>query len=52
MSYSGSIHLLVEDDIRMDLREIGWDSVDRIHLAQNTEQWRAVVKTVMDLHVP
>jgi hypothetical protein len=36
-----------EDGIRMDLREIGWGSVDWIQL----DQWRAVVNTVMNLWV-
>jgi len=31
-----------EDNIRMDLREIGWESVDWFHLAQAREQWRAL----------
>jgi ribosome biogenesis protein Nip4 len=38
-----------EDNIRMDLREIGWEVVDWIHLAQYKEQWRAVVNMVMNL---
>jgi hypothetical protein len=37
--------------IRMDLREIGWGSVDWIHLAQDRDRWRAVVNTVMNLRV-
>jgi hypothetical protein len=36
----------------MDLREIGWDGVDWIDLAQDTGQWRALVNTVMNLRVP
>jgi hypothetical protein len=40
-----------EDGIRMDLREIGWGSVDWIQLAQDRDRWRAVVNTVMDLQV-
>jgi hypothetical protein len=28
-----------EDNIKMDLREIGWAAVDWIHLAQNRDQW-------------
>jgi hypothetical protein len=31
------------DNIKMDLREIGWDSMDWIDLAQNRNQWRALV---------
>jgi hypothetical protein len=40
-----------EDGIRMDLREIGWWSVEWIHLAQDRYRWRAVVNTVMNLWV-
>jgi hypothetical protein len=40
-----------EDGIRMDLREIGWGSVDWIQLAQDRDQWRAVVNMVMSLWV-
>jgi hypothetical protein len=34
-----------------DLREIGCDGVDWIDLAQNRDQWRALVNTVMNLRV-
>jgi hypothetical protein len=40
-----------EDGIRMDLREIGWGRVDWIRLAQDRDQWRAVVNAVMNLRV-
>jgi hypothetical protein len=40
------------DDIRMDLREIGWEGVDWIHLAQDRDQWRALLNMVMDVWVP
>jgi hypothetical protein len=40
-----------EDNIRIDIREIVWEGVDWIHLAQDSDQWRAVVNTVMDLRV-
>jgi hypothetical protein len=35
----------------MDLREVGWEGVDWIHLAQDEDQWRDVVNTVMDFRV-
>jgi hypothetical protein len=41
-----------EDNIRMDLREIGWSGMDWIDLAQDRDQWRALVNTVMGLRVP
>jgi hypothetical protein len=40
------------DNIKMDLKEIGSDGVDWIDLAQNRDQWRALVNTVMNLRVP
>jgi hypothetical protein len=40
------------DNIETDLREIGWGGMDWIHLAQYRDQWRALVKTVMNLRVP
>jgi hypothetical protein len=40
------------DNIKIDLRETGWDCMDWIDLAQNREQWRALVDTVMNLGVP
>jgi hypothetical protein len=33
-------------------REIGWDGMNWIALAQDTDQWRAVVNTIMNLQVP
>jgi hypothetical protein len=35
----------------MDLRETGCDDMDWIHLAQNRDQWRALVNTVINLRV-
>jgi hypothetical protein len=40
------------DNIKMDLREIGWDDMDLIDLAQDRDQWRALVNVVMNLRVP
>jgi hypothetical protein len=36
---------------RIDLREIGWDGVDWIDLAQDTDQWRALVNTILDARI-
>jgi hypothetical protein len=41
-----------EDNIRMNLREIGWEGLGLIHLAQGRVQWQALVNTVMNLRVP
>jgi hypothetical protein len=38
--------------IKMDLREIGWDSMEWIDLAQDGYQWRALVNMIMNLRVP
>jgi hypothetical protein len=37
-------------EVKMDLREIGWGGIDWIHLAQSSDQWRALVNTVINLH--
>jgi hypothetical protein len=36
-----------EDAIRMELREVCWEGVNWLHLAQDRDQWRAIVRTVM-----
>jgi hypothetical protein len=38
--------------VKMDLREIGWDGMDWIDLAEDRDRWRALVNTVMNLRVP
>jgi hypothetical protein len=40
------------DNIEVDLREIGWDGMDCIDVAQDRDQWRATVNAVMNLRVP
>jgi hypothetical protein len=42
----------LEDNIKMDLREIGWSGMEGIDLARNRDQWRALVNMVMNLQVP
>jgi hypothetical protein len=39
------------DNIEMVLREVGWDAMDWIDLAQDRGQWRALVNAVMNLRV-
>jgi hypothetical protein len=39
------------DNIKMDLREIGWDGMGWIDLAEDRDQWRALVNAVMNLWV-
>jgi hypothetical protein len=41
-----------ENEIKMNLTEIGWRAVNWIHLAQNRDQLWAHTKTVMNLRVP
>jgi hypothetical protein len=40
------------DNIKMDLRETGRGGMGRIYLAQDRDQWRALVNMVMNLRVP
>jgi hypothetical protein len=41
-----------EDNIKMDLEEVGWGGMDWIDMAQDRDRWRAVVSAVMNLRVP
>jgi hypothetical protein len=41
-----------EDNIRMDLREIVWEVVNWMRLAQDRDQFWALVNTVMNLSIP
>jgi hypothetical protein len=40
-----------EDNIKMDLREVRWESMEWIDLAQDRDRWRALVNTIMKLRV-
>jgi hypothetical protein len=40
------------DNIKMNLGETGWDGMDWIDLAQDKDQWRATVNTVMNIWAP
>jgi hypothetical protein len=39
-------------NIKMDLREIKWDGMDLIDVAQDRDHWKALVNTVMNLRAP
>jgi hypothetical protein len=41
-----------QDNIKKDLREVGWGGMDWINLAQDRDRWQAVVNAVMNLGVP
>jgi hypothetical protein len=41
-----------EDNVGMDRRQIGWEVVDRMHLAENRGQWQAHLNTVKKFRVP
>jgi hypothetical protein len=40
------------DSNKIDLREIGWDGMDWIYVAEDRDQWTTLVNTVMSLQVP
>jgi hypothetical protein len=49
---TGEIRRRWVDNVKIYLREIEWDGIDRIDLAQDRDQWRDLVNTVINLRVP
>jgi len=41
-----------EDNIKLYIKETGWEGVDWMHLVQGRGQWRGLVNTVINLRVP
>jgi len=42
----------LEDNIKMDVQEVGWRGMGWIYLAQDLDRWRALVNAVMNIRVP
>jgi len=41
-----------EDNSKLDLKDVGWESIGWIDLAQDRDRWRTLVNAVMNLRVP
>ena len=52
MSNIGTARRRWEDNIKIDLQELGWEGMDWIFLAQDRDRWREVVNAIIYLRVP
>jgi hypothetical protein len=41
-----------EDNVEMDLKQVGLKDLDWVHLAQDKDHWRDLVETVMNFRIP
>ena len=41
-----------EDNIKIDFREVGWDPIHWIDIAEGRDQWQTYVRAVMNLRIP
>jgi hypothetical protein len=41
-----------EDNIKMNVQDVGWGGMDWIYLTEDRDRWRAVVNAIMNLRVP
>jgi hypothetical protein len=48
----GRVRRTWENNKKINLKEVGWKSVDWVHLVRNLDRWLAFVNTVMNLRVP
>ena len=48
----GRLRYRLEDNIKIDLKEVVWEGMDWIDLAQNKDRWQARLNAVMKLQVP
>jgi hypothetical protein len=48
----GRPRLKWEDNIKINIQEVGWGGLDWVELAQDTDSWMVLVNAVMNLRVP
>ena len=41
-----------QDNIQVDLQDVGWADIDWIYMGENRDRWRALVSVVMKLRIP